>query len=115
MYITEIADGKRTGNGHVQYLAKLYPYLSAYIGYYVAIRTGNWALRNGCLDFLAVMFFAYNRPKYEDIVTRALLSRVMLPAKLLEQYEQGEWTVSLKGRTGANLAVDEAHECMINR
>lgn len=102
-------------NENVRFLARLKPYLDAYVGFYTAIRTGNWALRNACIERLAVLIFAYARPKYMDIVAQAMVSKVMMPRKLLAQFEQGEWTVSFKGNPGANVAVDEALEMGANR
>ena len=34
---------------------------------------------------------------------------------MISQFEKGQWTVSVKGRPFHNLALDEAHECIINR
>ena len=62
-----------------------------------------------------MLFFANAKPNYEEVVAKALLARVMLPAAILELYEQGEWTLSMKGRPGANMAIDEAHESHENR
>lgn len=106
---------KQQVNENIRYLARLYPYLQAYIGYYIAIRKGDWTLRNSCLDKLGIMFFAYARPKYEDIVGKALVAKVMLPRPVVLMFEQGDWTVSLQGKAGANLALDEALEMCVNR
>ena len=38
-----------------------------------------------------------------------------MPAEILKRFMDGEWTVSLKGFHFSNLALDEAHECVINR
>ena len=32
-------------------------YLHAYVGFFVAIRSGNWLLRNSCLEVLTELFF----------------------------------------------------------
>jgi len=102
-------------DANVRFLAMLEPYLAAYVGMYVAIRTGNWPLRNACIERLAVLVFAYSRPKYMAIVAQAMVSKVMLPREVLAQFEQGEWTVSFNGRRGANVALDEALEMGANK
>jgi hypothetical protein len=102
-------------NANVRYLARLKPYLEAYVGFYTAIRTGNWALRNACMERLGVLFFAYARPNYTKIVAQALVNKVMLPRTVLAQFEQGEWTVSMQGHRGANVALDESLEMGANR
>lgn len=38
-----------------------------------------------------------------------------MPSEILTKFMEGEWTVSLKGSPYYNLALDEAHECVINR
>lgn len=34
---------------------------------------------------------------------------------MIEPFKKGQWTVSVKGRPFHSLALDEAHECIINR
>lgn len=89
--------------------------LHMYNGYYFAIRSGNWLLRNNFLKALAPLFFAYNRHKYQRLIIQNLMDIFSLPSSIVSQFEKGEWTVSLKGMPYSNLAIDEAHECVINR
>ena len=37
------------------------------------------------------------------------------PAQVLDNFKNGQWTVSYKGRPYHSLALDEAQECIINR
>ena len=43
--------------------AQMLKYLHAYTGFYFAIKSGNWLLRNSCLKILTELFFAYSRDK----------------------------------------------------
>ena len=97
-----------------RFWSKLLPFLNAYVGYYISIRSGNWLLRNACLRAVAPLFFAYNHNKYEELCTTAIKDSLTLPSDILQQFLNGGWTVSVKGRPHHNFALDEAHETIIN-
>ena len=90
-------------------------YIHAYIGLYLAVRSGNWELRNSSLKLLAEMFFAYSRDKYEVLVVNSLADSITYPKEIIDHFLNGEWTVSVKGKPFHNQAMDEAHETIINR
>ena len=90
-------------------------YLHAYVGFYFAIRSGNWLLRNSCLKVITELFFAYSRDKYEVLSINALADSYTYPKQVLENFKNGQWTVSYKGRPYHSLALDEAQECIVNR
>ena len=81
-----------------------------YIGFYFAVRSGNWELRNSSLRVLAELFFAYSRDKYEVLVINSISDSITYPKDILDHFLNGEWTVSVKGRPFHNQALDEAHE-----
>ena len=89
-------------------------FLGAYVGYYFSVRSGNWLLRNSCLRVLLPLMFAYNHNKYEELCCTAIMDTLTLPDDLIKKFLSGEWTVSAKGRPYHNLALDEAHESIIN-
>ena len=88
-------------------------YLHAYVGFFFAIRSGNWLLRNSCLKVLTELFFAYSRDKYEVLSINALADSYTYPKQVLDNFRNGEWTVSYKGRPYHSLALDEAQECIV--
>ncbi len=88
--------------------------LNSYLGYYFAIRSGNWHLRNSCLKAILPLFFAYCRDKYEELSTTALMDTYNFPAHIQDLFLAGQWTVSQRGKPYHNIALDEAHECIIN-
>ena len=90
-------------------------YLQAYIGFYFSIRSGNWSLRTSRLKKLNELFFAYARDKYEVLSIHTLADTYTYSDEVFKQFMDGQWTVSVKGRPYHNLALDEAHECIINR
>ena len=81
-----------------------------YVGYYLSLRS----LRNACLKAITPVFFAYSRDKYEQLCINVLRSIHTLPDDIIAHFLQGEWTTSLKGHKFRNLALDEAHESVIN-
>ena len=89
-------------------------HLNSYVGYYFSIRSGNWLLRNSCLKAILPLFFAYCRNKYEELSTTSVLDTFTFPQTVLILSLNGQWTVSQKGRPYHNIAIDEAHECLIN-
>lgn len=85
-----------------------------YAGFYFSIRSGNWVMRNIFLKALAPLFFSFGKTKYQVLFLRNTYDTLTLPASILSKFMEGEWTVSLKGVPFSNLALDEAHECVIN-
>ena len=89
-------------------------FLASYIGYYFSIRSGNWLLRNSCLRALLPLIFTYDHNKYEELCCTALMDAFTLSSDISKKFLGGKWTVSIKGRPYHNLALDEAHESVIN-
>ena len=105
-----------TNNNEVcRFWSQMLKYLHAYTGFYFAIRSGNWSLRTSCLKILTELFFSYSRDKYEVLSINALNDSYTYPKEILELFKNGQWTVSVKARPFHNLALDEAHECIVNR
>ena len=90
-------------------------FLNAYVGYYLSIRTGNFALRNACLVPLAELFFAYSHNKYEELVCETIKDVLHLPSEVQNHFNEGEWTISLTGKPFHNVALDEGHEQVVNK
>lgn len=44
----------------------------------------------------------------------AIMDTLTLPDDVLQRFLNGEWTVSVKGRSYHNIAFDEAHKSIIN-
>ena len=64
------------------------------------------------IDFPIV--FAYSRNKYEKLSITAQHDVMTISDEFGSYFCNGEWTVSYSGRPYHNLALDEAHECVIN-
>lgn len=90
-------------------------FLNAYYGYFFAIRTGNYALRNACLPVLTELFSAYSHNKYEQLACETLYDNARASKTILSYFIKGEWTLSISGKPFHNVALDEGHEMVINR
>ena len=54
----------------------------------IAIRSGNWALRNSAIQALTPLFFAYNHYKYEELAVTVLLDSLTLPGDMLSMLKE---------------------------
>ncbi len=106
---------KENQNEVSKFWSQLLCVLHFYNEFYFSIRSGNWLLRNTFLKALTPIFFAFNRHKYVELITENLYDTLTMPSNILNHLADGEWTVSVKGMPYCNLAIDEAHESVINR
>ena len=110
MFWKTIEEFTKTSTSKVcRFWSQMTIYIHAYVGFYIAVRSGNWELRNLSLRVLGELFFTYSRDKYEVLVVNSISDSIMYP-KDIEHFFNGEWTVSMKGRPFHNQALDEAHE-----
>ena len=87
----------------------------AYVGMYLAIRSGNWNLRVGCMKMMAPIFCAYDHMTYKRLICVHIADLLTLPQPIQECFSEGGFVVSSKGRAWHSVAVDEAHEMFINK
>ena len=97
-----------------QFWVDILSYLNAYVGYYFSVRSGNWLLRNSCLREHLPLIFAYSHNKYEELSCTAIMDTLTFPQDIIQTLLNGGWTVSVRGRAYHNIALDEAHESIIN-
>ena len=84
----------------------------AYVCLYIAKRSGKWNLRMGAMKSMAALFTAFDRPNYQKLIPQHLL---MILEEVLCHLKKGGFTVSIKGRVGHSVGIDEAHEMCINK
>ncbi|CAC5372949.1 unnamed protein product [Mytilus coruscus] len=85
-----------------------------YLGFYVAIRTRNWELRNACLKQLACLFHAFDRHNYLRMIPYHLADLQNFPPDVLDFFQKRCFSVSISGENYFSVALDEAHEMQIN-
>ena len=84
----------------------------AFLCLYLAVRSGNVNLRAASIKEMAALFFAFNRPHYQKLISQHLSDLLTLPHAI---QQRGYFVVSIKGRQWHSVAIDEAHEMMINK
>ena len=82
---------------------------------YLAIRNGRWDLRMAALKSMTALFFAFDRLNYQKLIPQHIVDVLALPHEILSQLIQGGFTLSIRGRRGHNIGIDEAHEMCINK
>ena len=87
----------------------------AYIALYFAVRSGQWNLRVAAIKEMAAIFTAFDRPNYQKLIPQHIRDMLNLPQNILANLEKGGFTVSLLGRPGHSVGIDEAHEMCVNR
>ena len=87
----------------------------AYIGLYIGVRTGDWDLRTASLKLMAPLFTAFDHPTYQKLISNHIADILDMPPSLLLMLKQGGFVVSISGREGHSVAIDEAHEMFINK
>ena len=87
----------------------------AYVGLFLSIRSGDWHLRMGSMKNMAPVFTAFDHPIYQKLISNHISDLVCMPQPVLLMFEQGAFVVSIGGREWHSVAIDEAHEMLINK
>ena len=86
-----------------------------YINLWLAIRTGDWNLRLCALKSMAPLFHAFDRQNYSYLIPCHLSQLHSLPEYVLDHFKRGAFVSSLTGANFSQVALDEAHEMLINK
>ena len=87
----------------------------AYVGMYLAIRGGNWNLRLACMKLMVPLFCAYDHMTYKRLISRQICDVLNLPTTILQSLSEGGFVASITGAQWHSVAIDEAHEMLINK
>ena len=87
----------------------------AYISLYLAMRSGTWNMRVASIKSMAALFSAFDRARYQRLISQHLLDLLTFPREVLTHIMKGGFTVSIKGRACHSIGIDKAHEMCINR
>jgi hypothetical protein len=86
-----------------------------YSGLWLAMRSGNWQLRMTSIKWLAPLFYIFDRQNYRELILHHLAAIAAYPRSVIRHFEQGGFVVSLSGTKYRSVALDEAHEMVINK
>ena len=87
----------------------------AYVGLFLAIRSGNWKLRVASIKLMASIFSAFDHQTYRRVIAQHLADIKSMPDNIISTFRKGTFAVSLNGRPWPSVALDEAHEMKINK
>ena len=107
---------KNSRNEDWQFWSKfLFADCLAYMALHHAIRSTNWELRMGSIKVMTPLFFALDRPTYGKLLPQHLADCLTFPTTILNHLKFGGFTVSITGRQWHSVAIDEAHEMLVNK
>ena len=87
----------------------------AYVGLYIAIRGGMWALRMASLKEMCPLFTAFDRLNYMKILPQHFAEVLRLPDVVRECFVKGGFVCNIRGTMNHAVALDEAHEMLVNK
>jgi hypothetical protein len=58
---------------------------------------------------MAALFTAFDRPNYQKLIPQYIVDVLALPYEILSELTEGGFTLSIRGRHGHNIGIDEAH------
>lgn len=87
----------------------------AYVGQFLAIRSGDWDLRLASVKAMAPVFTAFDHQTYQKLISMHLDDLLSMPPEIRAMFKQGAFVVSICGRPWHSVAIDECHEMMINK
>ena len=84
----------------------------AYVGLFLALRSGDWQLRMISIKLMAPLFVAFDHFTYQKLIS----NHIHEPTDpMLLMLSQGAFVVNICGREWHSVGIDEAHEMLINK
>ena len=111
-FIQELARTDSTWRFWIQFV---FQDIAAYVGLFLAIRSGDWYLRTACIKQMAPVFTAFDHANYRKLISRHIADMLTMPRSVLTMFQQGAFIVSITGRTWHSIGIDEGHEMLINK
>ena len=88
--------------------------MMAYLGFYIAVRSRNWELRNASLKKVACLFHAFDKQNYLRMIPYHLADLQTFPSDVIDFFSHGCFSVSISGDKFYSVALDEAREMEID-
>ena len=87
----------------------------AYVGLYLAIRGSTWSLCMASLKEMCPLFTAFDRVNYLKILPQHFAEILCLPENIRHCLEKGGFVCNIGGTKMHGVALDEAHEMLVNK
>lgn len=82
---------------------------------FYSIRGGIWDLRLYAIKQIGPLFAAFDRPHYQKLIPCNLHEVLLMPQEVIEHFESGAFVCSVTGSSVRSVALDEAHEMLVNK
>ena len=86
-----------------------------YIMYFLALRTGNWNLRNLCVKHICRLTQVTDSRFYSRLLPQNMVDIHRFPRCVIEHFERGGFVMNISGRNNHSQGLDEGHESCINK
>lgn len=87
----------------------------SYFSLFFSIRGGIWSLRLFGIKQIAPLFAAFDRPHYQKLIPCHLHEVLLMPNEIINCFESGSFVCSVTGTSSRSVALDEAHEMLVNK
>ena len=87
----------------------------SYLSLFISMRSGMWKLRLSAIKSMAPLFVAFDRPHYQKLIPNHLRDLAKIPRDVLKFLESGAFVCSITGKHMRSVALDEAHEMLVNK
>ncbi len=87
----------------------------AYVCLFLSIRGGIWSLCTASIKTMAPMFAAFDRPHYRKLIPQHLKDLQTTPEAIQYFFRSGAFVCNILGSHMHSVALDEAHEMLINK
>ena len=91
-FLTTLASRDSTWKFWVQFI---FEDAMAYLGMYLAIRSGNWNLQMASMKLMAPTFTAFDHPSYLRLIADHIADVLTMPATILSILQKGDFAVSI--------------------
>ena len=81
----------------------------AYVGLYLATRSGDWDLLMISIKKMAPLFAAFDHLTYQKLIANHIQDVLNLPKSVLLMFKLGAFVVNICGREWHSVGIDEAH------
>ena len=111
VWVTSLAEKDPNWKFWVNFVLRDLSYLSLRL----SMRGGLWKLRLGGIKKLAPLFAAFDRPHYQKLIPNHLHDLAKMPSEVISFFESGAFVCSITGGHMHSVALDEAHEMLVNK
>ena len=87
----------------------------AYVGLFLAIRSGDLELQMGSMKFMAPVFTAFDHHIYQNLISAHVADILTMPNAVVAMFQQGAFVVSITERPWHSVGTDESHEMHYNK